>query len=1160
MKLRSVSLDDKYGLSEGRVFLTGTQALVRLNLMQRQRDLAQGLNTAGYVTGYRGSPLGGIDREFGRAKRFLDDHHVKFHPAVNEDLAATAIWGSQQINLFDRAKYDGVFGMWYGKGPGVDRSGDVFRHANMAGTAPNGGVLVMAGDDPACKSSTVPSQSEHALMDANIPILNPIDVQDLLDMGMYGWAMSRFAGLWVGMKCITDNIDTSASVDVSTDRVNIVLPEFEMPPGGLHIRWPDPALDQEERLHRHKIYAALAFARANGLDRITLDSTKPRFGIVSTGKTYLDTLQALEDLGIGEAEAEAIGLRLYRVGMPWPLERDGMRHFAEGLEEILVVEEKRAVIENQLKEQLYNWRADVRPRVVGKFDEVGDWILPSAGELTPARIARVIAQRIRNFHTSEAVEKRLTFLEEKERILERAVPDIKRIPYFCAGCPHNTSTNVPEGMEAAAGIGCHYMAIWMPGRRTSTFTHMGAEGANWIGQAPFTEREHIFVNIGDGTYFHSGILAIRAAVAARVNVTYKILYNDAVAMTGGQTMDGPLDPAIISRQVAAEGVGRVVVVTDEPDKYPPGTEFAQGVTIHHRDDLDQVQRDLAQWPGVSALIYDQTCAAEKRRRRKRGTFPDPAKRVFINEAVCEGCGDCGVVSNCVAIAPKETELGRKRAIDQNMCNKDFTCLKGFCPSFVTVYDGVLTKGSETRRPGAAAAPFPVLPDPALPATDTAYNICVTGIGGTGVVTISALLGMAAHVDDKAVTVLDVAGLAQKNGAVFAHVRVADDADALNAVRIAAGGADLLLGADMVTSGGFETLAKLDADRARAVVNARQTMTAEFTNLPDLDFPDDQLRTAISDATGGRADFIDVTHLARRLMGDSIAANIMLLGYAFQKGAIPISAAAIDRAIELNGVAVDFNKQAFTWGRRAAHDLAAVEKLAGPQDKPAAAFDLDGFIARRVADLTAYQNAAYAARYTALIDKVRQAETALGTGAPKEGGELTEAAARSFFKLMAYKDEYEVARLYSAPEFRHALRQTFQSHRKLTVHLAPPLGSPKDARTGHLQKREFGPWMFTAFRLLAPFKGLRGTALDPFGRTDERKMERALIAEYEATLAALIAGLTADNLPLAREIAALPQSMRGFGHIKMANVEKAKAREADLMTAFLDPAKAPRAAE
>ncbi|MEK9672894.1 MAG: indolepyruvate ferredoxin oxidoreductase family protein [Rhodospirillaceae bacterium] len=1150
MKLRPVSLDDKYALDEGRVFLTGTQAIVRLNLMQRRRDLAQGLNTAGYVTGYRGSPLGGIDREFGRAKRFLDDHHVKFHPAVNEDLAATALWGSQQIGLYPGAKYDGVFGMWYGKGPGVDRSGDVFRHANMAGTSPNGGVLVMAGDDPACKSSTVPSQSEHALMDANIPILNPIDVQDLLDMGLYGWAMSRFAGVWVGIKCITDNVDTSGTVNISSERVDIVLPEFEMPPGGLHIRWPDPPTDQEERLHRYKLYAALAFARTNGLDRITMDSSKPRIGIVSTGKSYLDTLQALEDLGIGEKEAEAIGLRLYRVGMPWPLERYGVRNFAEGLEEILVIEEKRAVIENQLKEQLYNWRADVRPRVVGKFDENHDWILPSAGELTPARIARVIADRIRAFHNSEGIEKRLKFLQEKEQIFERAVPKINRIPYFCAGCPHNTSTTVPEGMEAAAGIGCHYMAIWM-NRNTQTFTHMGAEGANWIGQSPFTERDHIFVNIGDGTYFHSGVLAVRAAVAAKVNVTYKILYNDAVAMTGGQTMDGPLDPARISRQMRAEGVEKIAVVTDDPDKYPIGTDWAAGVRVHHRDAIEQVQRDLTLWPGVSVLIYDQTCAAEKRRRRKRGTFPNPPKRVFINEDVCEGCGDCGGQSNCVAIMPRETELGRKRAIDQSVCNKDYTCQKGFCPSFVTVLGG-----EPRKEEGLGNVPFPVLPEPEIPSSEKAYNICITGIGGTGVVTVSALLGMAAHLDQKAVTVLDVAGLAQKNGAVFAHVRIADDVNDINAVRIAAGGSDLLLGNDLVTSGGLETLGKLDAVRSKAVVNAGQTMTADFTARPDMKFPDHELRAAITDATNGNADFVDVTHLARRLMGDSIAANIMLIGFAWQRGLLPLSWDALDRAIELNGVSLAFNKQAFEWGRRAAYDLAAVERLAGVRVQAPEDFDLGRFIDRRISDLTRYQNAPYAARYRAMVDKVSTAENKLGLGS----AQLAEAAARGLFKLMAYKDEYEVARLYGTGKFRRALREAFSGTQRVTVHLAPPLLSARDPKSGHLIKREFGPWIFWAFNLLAGLKGLRGTSLDPFGYTAERKQERQLIGDYEGVLEDLMRGLTADNHAVAVEIARLPQDMRGFGHIKMKNVQTAKAREADLLAQFRNPAKAKAAAE
>ncbi|MBT3306181.1 MAG: indolepyruvate ferredoxin oxidoreductase family protein, partial [Alphaproteobacteria bacterium] len=812
--LDQVTLDDKFTLEEGRVLLTGTQALVRLTLMQQRRDMAAGHNTAGYVTGYRGSPLGGIDREFGRAEALLTEHHVKFHPAVNEDLAATALWGSQQVNMFEGARYDGVFGIWYGKGPGVDRSGDVFRHANFAGTSPLGGVLALAGDDPACKSSTVPSQSEHALMDAHIPILNPANVQDVLDFGLYGLAMSRYSGCWVGMKCITDNVDSTASVIVDPGRVNIRLPEdFEMPDGGLHIRWPDPPLDQEHRLQRHKIYAAIAFARANGLNRVTLDSSKPRFGIIATGKSYLDVLQALDDLGIGADHADQIGLRLLKVGMPWPLEKDIIRDFAEGLEEILVVEEKRAVMENQIKEQLYNWRADVRPRVVGKFDEGGDWILPSAGELTPARIARVIAGRINTFPISDTVRNhiadRLAFLDDKERSLEATKVGVERIPYFCSGCPHNISTQVPEGSRAAAGIGCHYMAIWMD-RETSTFTHMGAEGANWLGQAPFTSTDHIFVNIGDGTYFHSGILAIRAAVAAGVNMTYKILYNDAVAMTGGQPMDGPLDVPMITAQVRAEGIERIAVVSDDPHKYPIGAGFASDVTFHHRDDIDSLQRDLRNIKGVSVLVYDQTCAAELRRRRKRGLHPDPAARPFINAAICEGCGDCGAQSNCVAIAPLETELGRKRAINQSSCNKDFSCLQGFCPAFVTV------EGAAPRKPDAIGeTPFEALPDP-VPATATEpYGILVSGIGGTGVVTVGAIISMAAHLQGMGVSVLDIAGLAQKNGAVYSHVRIAEDPERLNAVRIAAGGTRLLIGCDMVTAASAEALGKLKPGKTSA---------------------------------------------------------------------------------------------------------------------------------------------------------------------------------------------------------------------------------------------------------------------------------------------------------------------------------------------------------
>ncbi|MFQ5764934.1 MAG: indolepyruvate ferredoxin oxidoreductase family protein [Rhodospirillales bacterium] len=1148
MPLAQVTLDDKFVLDSGRVYLTGTQALVRLALMQRRRDESAGLNTAGYVTGYRGSPLGAVDQQFRRAERFLQGHQIKFHAAVNEDLAATALWGSQQLGLFEGARYDGVFGMWYGKGPGVDRSGDVFRHANFAGTAPHGGVLVLAGDDPACKSSTLPSQSEHALMGVHIPVLNPADVQDLLDFGLYGWAMSRYSGCWVGMKCITDNVDTSASVAVEPERVEIKTPDdFEMPPGGLHIRWPDPPLEQERRLQRHKIYAALAFAGANGLDRLTVDSAKPRLGIIATGKSYLDVLQALDDLGIGTEHADEIGLRLLKVGMPWPLEREGVRRFAEGLEEILVVEEKRAVMENQLKEQLYNWRADVRPRVVGKFDEKGDWILPSAGELTPARIARVIAARIKTFPVSapvhDHIEQRLRFLDEKERSLVETAHGVERIPYFCSGCPHNISTQVPDGSRAVAGIGCHYMAIWMD-RATATFTHMGAEGANWLGLAPFTGTKHIFVNIGDGTYFHSGILAIRAAVAANVNITYKILYNDAVAMTGGQPMDGPLDVPMITQQVRAEGVERIAVVTDEPEKYPIGAGFAKDTTIHHRDDLDALQRDLREVKGVSVLVYDQTCAAEMRRRRKRGRYPDPAVRVFINEDVCEGCGDCGQVSNCVAIQPVETELGRKRAIDQSACNKDFSCLKGFCPSFVTVM------GAEPKKPdGIGEVPFEALPEPEPAAATEPYGIVVTGIGGTGVVTIGAILGMAAHLEGKGVSVLDVAGLAQKNGAVYSHVRIADDPADLQAVRIAAGGAELLLGCDMVTAAGAETLAKLRAGHTRAVVNAHRTMTAEFTRESDLAYPDAKFRAAIDEATGAAAvDFVDATGLALALLGDSIAANMFMLGFAYQRGLMPVSADAVERALELNGVAVGFNKQAFLWGRRAAHDLEAVERVARPAEATGpteATPETETFVERRVRDLTDYQDPAYARRYADVVDRAHAAE---GSKAKGRTG-LADAVAKAYFKLLAYKDEYEVARLYTDGAFERRLKAQFGDSYTLAFHLAPPLVAARDPETGVLDKREYGAWVMTAFRLLARLKGLRGTPFDIFGYSPERRMERRLIAEYEAVLDELLAGLTPENHGLAVEIAELPLSIRGFGHVKELNRKAAKDCEARLLAAF-----------
>ncbi|MBS1171727.1 MAG: indolepyruvate ferredoxin oxidoreductase family protein, partial [Proteobacteria bacterium] len=807
MKRDAIRLDDKYTQDSGRVFLSGVQALARLPMLQRQRDQAAGLNTAGFISGYRGSPLGGLDQTLWKAKPHLTRHHVLFQPGVNEDLAATAVWGTQQVNLFPGARYDGVFAMWYGKGPGVDRCGDVFRHANAAGTSRHGGVLVVAGDDHAARSSTLPHQTDHIFKAVMMPLLAPSGVQEYLDLGIHGWALSRYSGCWTAFKAVADTVESSASVDIDPQRVQILLPEdFQLPPGGLNIRWPDPPLVQEERLLHHKLYAALAYCRANRLNRIVIDArdagTPARLGIITAGKAYLDVRQALDDLGIDERLAAEIGIRLYKVGMTWPLEAEGVRRFAEGLEEILVVEEKRQSIEYQLKEELYNWREDVRPRVIGKFDEKGewslphsDWLLPAAHELTPAIIARAIAARIGRFFTSPHIRERLAFLEAKEKALAQPAVAIQRSPYFCPGCPHNTSTRVPEGSRALAGIGCHYMAIWMD-RATATFSHMGGEGVAWVGQAPFTETRHVFANLGDGTYFHSGLLAIRQAVAAQVPITYKILYNDAVAMTGGQPVDGELTVAMITRQLAAEGVHKMVVVTDDTEKYATVTDLAPGVPVRHRDELDRVQRDLREYPGVSALIYDQTCAAEKRRRRKRGTLPDPARRVFIHELVCEGCGDCGVKSNCLAVVPVETEFGRKRAIDQSACNKDFSCLKGFCPSFVTVEGGRLRKGKAPQRD---AAGFGDLPLPLLPDTRQPYGILVTGIGGSGVVTIGALVGMAAHLDGKGVTTLDMTGLAQKGGAVFSHLRICDRPQDIHAVRIAAGEARCVIGGDLVVS-------------------------------------------------------------------------------------------------------------------------------------------------------------------------------------------------------------------------------------------------------------------------------------------------------------------------------------------------------------------------
>jgi len=1154
----SITLDERYTATSGRVFLTGTQALVRLPMLQRLRDQAAGLNTAGFISGYRGSPLGGLDQALWKAKQHLDAQRIVFQPGVNEDLAATAVWGTQQLNLFPGAQYDGVFAMWYGKGPGVDRCGDVFRHANAAGSAKYGGVLVVAGDDHAAKSSTLPHQTEHIFKAVLMPVLYPANVQEYLDFGLHGWAMSRYSGCWVAMKALADTVETSASVSIDLDLPRILIPDdFEMPqddPAGLNIRWPDPPLLQEARLINYKLYAALAYCRANGLNRVVIDSPAPRLGIITCGKSYLDVRQALDELGIDDDLAAIIGIRLYKVGMVWPLEADGVRRFAEGLEEILVVEEKRQLIEYQLKEELYNWREDVRPRVIGKFDDKGewsllptgrghlthgDWLLPAAGELSVAQVARALAARIDRFFTSPTIAARLALIEAKQKAATPivlgncAVVPLQRTPYFCSGCPHNTSTRIPEGSRAVAGIGCHYMVTWMD-RSTTTFTHMGGEGVPWVGQAPFTSEKHIFANLGDGTYFHSGLLAIRQAVSAKVAITYKILYNDAVAMTGGQPVDGMLTVARLTRQLEAEGIEKIIIVTDDPGKYAPITDLAPHTPVRHRAELDAVQRELRDYPGVSILIYEQTCATELRRRRKRGKLPDPARRVFINEAVCEGCGDCGVQSNCLSVIPVDTEFGRKRAIDQSSCNKDFSCVNGFCPSFVTVEGGKLRKG---RAVTADESAFRALPEPVLPATTRPFNILITGVGGTGVITLGALLGMAAHLDGKGVSVLDMTGLAQKFGAVFSHLRIADRPEDIHAARIATGEAHAVIGGDLVVTAGSEALSKMLAGHTRAVVNIAETPTAEFTRNPDWQFPLSTMQTQVEEACGaGQALFLDARHLVTRLLGDAVYANLFLLGLAWQQGLVPLSRAAIDKAIELNGTAIEPNRRAFLWGRRAAHAPEVVRHFAEPAGEKGVfprqrfSWSLDETISRRVETLTAYQDAAYARRYQALVDRVRAAEQARFPSTA-----LAEAVASNYCKLLAIKDEYEVARLYAEPSFMQQLKETFEGDFKLRFHLAPPLIARPDPLTGRIAKRSYGPWIMRAFKWLSRLKGLRGSRLDMFAYSPERRLERQLIADYEADIELILAQLDSASLDSAIELATLPDQMRGFGHVKRASV-------------------------
>ncbi|MEI7974722.1 MAG: indolepyruvate ferredoxin oxidoreductase family protein [Betaproteobacteria bacterium] len=1170
LALANVTLDDKYSLKSGRAFMSGVQALVRLPMLQQERDALAGKSTGALISGYRGSPLGGYDQALWKAKSYLEKHNIVFQPGVNEELAATALWGTQQLGFAPPGsqKLDGVFGIWYGKGPGVDRCSDVFKHANMAGTTALGGVLAVAGDDHIAKSSTAAHQSDHIFKACGLPVFFPASVQEVLDLGVHAIALSRFAGVWSGMKTIQEIVESSATADINADRVKIILPEFEMPPGGVHIRWPDSALDQEARLFDYKWYAALAYIRANRLNHNVIEGPNDRYGIMASGKAYNDTRQALVDLGLDTETCQRLGIRVHKVSVVWPLEAQSTREFAKGLKEILVVEEKRQLIEYQLKEELYNWPDSQRPRIVGKFDEIegdhsgGEWSVPNPvahrllranADLTPTLIAKALAKRLSKLDLPSDVLARingqLQIIEAKERAQNNLVlnPSADRTPWFCSGCPHNTSTKVPEGSRAMAGIGCHFMSVWMD-RSTVGFTQMGGEGTPWIGQQHFSHEKHVFANIGDGTYFHSGILAIRQSIAAGVNITYKILYNDAVAMTGGQRVGERAEGHTvvqIAQSMRAEGAMVIKVVTDEPEKYD-GIALAEGVLVHHRDELDAVQRQLREVKGCTVIIYDQTCATEKRRRRKRGTMVDPAVRVMINELVCEGCGDCGVQSNCLSVEPLETEFGRKRVINQNTCNKDTSCLKGFCPSFISIEGGQLKKKSKEQKYSSdvlPALPLPVLPD--LGKAQQPYGVVVAGVGGTGVITIGQLLGMAAHLDGLGIVTQDSAGLAQKGGATWSHVLLAKHQDDIQTTRVSMAAADLILGCDPIVTAGKETLSRMIEGRTRVALNSHSTPTAEFVKNTLWQNPADSCAADIASTVGlhGLASF-DAEQLSSQLMGDTIYINPMLLGYAWQKGWVPLSLEALQRAITLNDVAVAQNLAAFEWGRHAAHQLPAVQTLLKPlqiisfkkRDR------LEDLIARRVEFLTDYQNTAYAKQYEDFISMVKAKESHLGSAL------LTETVTRQLFKLMAYKDEYEVARLHTDKQFLERVKTQFEGDFKVFYHLAPPIIAKRNDK-GQLIKQKMSPHMVLVFKVLAQFKFLRGTALDIFGRTDERQTERALIQEYKDAVHELLASLNSDNHALAVKMANVTEQIKGFGHVKEKHLAAVMVQWQNCMDAF-----------
>ena len=1159
-----MTLTDRYTVDSGWLYMTGIQALVRLPIQQRLRDAAAGHNTGGYISGYRGSPLGRYDVELWAAGKLLQEHDIVFRSGLNEDLAATAIWGSQYVGSFPGAKVDGVFGIWYGKGPGVDRSGDALRHANMAGSSRLGGVVALAGDDHGVKSSTVANFSDQMFIAVGMPVLYPSNTQELLDFGLHGFALSRFSGCWVGMKVVTDVVEGGGSVHVAPDSPRVVVPaDFTPPPGGVHARAVDMGVPQEDRLYHHKLYAALAYARANGLNRIAVDAPDAHIGIVSAGKAWQDTLQAMANLSLADERAAAMGIRLLKIGMTWPLDPEIVREFARGLRTIVVVEEKRPVLEDQIRAILYG--SESAPAIVGKYVDSYAWdarrgplAFPNAGETSPALVAKVLVEVMREGLPGCDLADAPPQAGAPAAGLPGAGPAAgapMRMPGFCSGCPHNRSTRLPEGSRALAGIGCHGMAMLMNPLTTTTISHMGAEGVMWLGQQPFTSEKHVFSNLGDGTYAHSGFLAVRQAVAAHVPITYKILCNGFVSMTGGQSIESGLSPLQILQELAAEGVSRMALVTDDPRKYE-GVSMPAGVPVRHRSEMDAVQREFRDHPDVSVIVYEQACATERRRLRKRGKWEDPAKRTFINAAVCEGCGDCGKASNCMSIEPLETELGRKRRINQSSCNKDFSCIEGFCPSFVTVHGGALRKplrapDASERRTAIAQKLGATLPEPTPPVPQGVFSVLIGGIGGTGGVTIGQTLAVAAHLEGWYSSNLDVTGLSQKYGAVLSHVRIARSPDALHATRISAGETDTLIGCDLIVAAGDESMSKLRAGRSRGVVCTDLIPTGEFARNPDWAVDAASLADRLKAVMGDDVLLLDGQRLASTLLGDSIAANMFMLGAAWQLGQVPIAAASIERAIELNGVAVEMNRQAFAWGRRAAHDLPAVERsaqeLAGAQVigfAPRRAATLDEIVAHRAEFLRQSRSAAYARRYSALVERVREREQGAGLG-----DALARAVARYYFKLLAAKDEWEVARLYAGPEFRQQLAQTFEGDYTLHFHVgAWPFGRV-DPKTGKAVKREVGPWLMTAFRVMARLRFLRGSLLDPFRNSPERRLERRLLAQYETDVADWTERLDARNHAIAVRLASLPEKIRGFGHVKAEHAAIAGGERDELLAQF-----------